>query len=341
MGSADDITSLVIGGGVVGAIRLAEGASMVGDVVGLAETENESSNEFGGRVGGDIGLAEGANVIGDAVGLSESSADVVGGGVGGVAGLADGADVMGDVVGLVESGADVMGDAVGLVESGADVVGDREMHELNRTHELTPHAKTQSPSIVYIISRTGGQYHSHWSTHGAGLGGAVCCFVARGGGGQKNKNEEPAHCHRGASSRPSHHIGNNPNRTVHPTHRLYADGRWRVHEEHEPRDACKPRHLRVRKFRSAGGDGLSDDEGGNCHTLAPGWNRVGSCAVRTIQRHVSMLSSNRVLISPNGPLSLAKRVWRGRLNYLTNSHLEPAPALHDWRLSILTTPRNK
>ena len=170
---------------------------MVGDIVGLVETENESSNKFGGRVGGDIGLAEGANVIGDAVGPSESSADVIGGGVGGVTGLADGADVMldvvglvesgadviGDVVGLVESGADVMGDAVGLVESGANVVGDREMHELKRTHALTPHAKTQSPSMVYVISRTGGQYHNHWSTHGAGLGGAVCCFDARGGGG--------------------------------------------------------------------------------------------------------------------------------------------------------------
>jgi len=156
---------------------------VVGDIVGLVETENESSNKFGGRVGGDIGLAEGANVIGDAVGLSESSADVIGGGVGGVTGLADGADVMLDVVGLVESGADVMGDAVGLVESGANVVGDREMHELKRTHALTPHAKTQSPSMVYVISRTGGQYHNHWSTHGAGLGGAVCCFDARGGGG--------------------------------------------------------------------------------------------------------------------------------------------------------------
>lgn len=187
MGSADDITSLVIGGGVVGAIRLAKGASVVGDVVGLAETENESSNEFGGRVGGDIGLAEGANVIGDAVGLSKSSADVIGGGVGGGTELADGADVMGDVVGLVESGADVMGDAVGLVESGANVVGDREMHKLNRTHALTPHAISQSPSIVYVISRTGGQYHNHWSTHGAGLGGAVCCFVTRGGGGQKKR----------------------------------------------------------------------------------------------------------------------------------------------------------
>ena len=187
MGSADDITSLVIGGGVVGAIRLAKGASVVGDVVGLAETKNESSNEFGGRVGGDIGLAEGANVIGDAVGLSKSSADVIGGGVGGGTELADGADVMGDVVGLVESGADVMGDAVGLVESGANVVGDREMHKLNRTHALTPHAISQSPSIVYVISRTGGQYHNHWSTHGAGLGGAVCCFVTRGGGDKKKE----------------------------------------------------------------------------------------------------------------------------------------------------------
>jgi hypothetical protein len=80
-----------------------------------------------------------------------------------------------------------MGDAVGLVESGANVVGDREMHKLNRTHALTPHAISQSPSIVYVISRTGGQYHNHWSTHGAGLGGAVCCFVTRGGGGQKKR----------------------------------------------------------------------------------------------------------------------------------------------------------
>ena len=126
MRSADDITSFVIGGGVVGAIRLVEGTSVVGDVVGLAEPENNSSNEFGDRVGGDIGLAEGANVIGD-------------------------------VVGLVESGAGVMGDAVGLVESGADVVGDREVHEWNTTHSMSLHASTQSSSIAYVVSRKGGQ----------------------------------------------------------------------------------------------------------------------------------------------------------------------------------------
>ncbi len=202
-----------LGGRVGRDIRFAEGASVVGDVVGLAEPENASLNELGGRVGGDIRLVEGANVIGDAVGLAESGVDVIGGGVGGVIGLDEsgasvivdvigggvggvigldesGAGVMGDVVGLIESGAGVMGDAVGLVESGADVVGGREVHESNATHgsALPTHALAQSPSSVYVIPRSGGQYHR--STQGSGLGGAVCCFVAREcegeGGGTKN-----------------------------------------------------------------------------------------------------------------------------------------------------------
>lgn len=171
--------------------------------VRLTDVGGADENKF--AVGGGVGVAIGTT-------SSNSPSDAMGGGVGGASSTSDatgemvtGGGVTGDVVmGLPESGANVMGDVdVGLVVNGDDVIGDvdvglvnvgeRDMHESKSMHgsaapsHVLKRFVTQSFSVLYIVVRSGGQYHL--STHGSGLGpelgGAVCWGEREEGGGDE------------------------------------------------------------------------------------------------------------------------------------------------------------